>query len=72
MIESRVYKKKCFDYHTKKFGFASLFDKPPLREFSEWPAMPFRSLWLKNEEGLENVVEDGMKNKMEAGERKTT
>lgn len=70
--------KKCIDYHTKKSGFASLSDKPPLREFSEWPAMPFRSLGLKNEEGLknnsknglENMVEDGMKNNMEAGERK--
>lgn len=72
--------KKCFGSHTKKSALASLSDKPPLREFSEWPAMPFRSLWLKNEKGLknnsknglENMVEDGMKNKMEAGERETT
>lgn len=41
--------------------------------------MHFRSFWLQNERlknnsqnGSKNMVEDGMKNKMEAGERKTT
>lgn len=72
--------RKCFVYHTKKFGLDSLSDKPP------WGSLMNDQLCILDHSGcrmkeglknnaknrLENMVEDGMRNKMEVGERKTT